>query len=229
MTGSEIKTFVEVGLDAGSINDTAFYQMLNVAKTILEEERDWKILEKDYSSLSASVGDTFLTIKTLPSDFGNAIELFITDGNNAPTYYSPIPYRLRYHYKDASHRYWIDLANSTFGLTGKVSQSQTIHMIYRHTSSEITSGSSWVFPSRFHALLGLMVSQMYKGGVDYDIVSARQLVQNRVDALALYQSLLLWDDNLRAKEQASRYEGAGLYDSDGLPSMDSYELDLGSL
>ena len=230
MIGSELKTFVEEGLEAGSINDTIFYQMLNSAKTMLEEERNWKILEKENTSQSASVGDTFLTTKTLPSDFANAIELFTADGNNNPIWYSPIPFRLRYKYKDASRRYWIDLVNSTFGLTGKIASSQTIHLVYRHTSSEITSTGSWIFPSRFHALLGFMVAQIQKGGADYDATTARQIIQNRADAMVLYSALLLWNENLIHSEMAGKYEQSGNYDSDGLPSGESdYSFDLGTL
>lgn len=230
MDGATLKTFVEEGLDAGSINETAFYQKLNAMKTLLEEERNWKILETDDSLQTASSGDTFLSMKTLPSTFGNDIALFVVDGNNNPVVYYPIPFRKRYEYKDASRRYYIDLKNGQFALTGKLPTGYTtIHLIYRAASADITSGSSWVFPSRFHALLGYLVAASHKGGADWDVTTARQALQNSKDGMALYQATILWNDNLIAKEQGNQYETAGAYDSDGLPTGELQDFPLGMM
>lgn len=228
MTGSEIKTFCETALEMDNINDVAFYQLLNVAKTKLEEERNWKILEKDDTSQTASTSDTFLSFKTLPTDFGNDMGLFVVNGNNQPIWYDPIPFLKRYEYKDASRRYYIDLANSRYALTGKLSSGYTtIHLVYRSASTDIAEGTSWVFPSRFHAILGFLVAEMYKGGADYDEISARQIIQNRADAALLYQSLLDWDTNLRVREQNGMYTQQGGYDSDGIPEGTTYDFPIG--
>jgi hypothetical protein len=228
MTGAELKTFCQESLDMDELSDTVFFQLANVAKTKIEEERNWKILETDDNSQTASIGDTFLTTKTLPSNFGNDIGLFVTNSNNQPIEYAPIPYKERYQYKDASRRYWIDIANETFGLTGKLpSGFTTIHLIYRKVSTDIASGTSWVFPSRFHAIIGFLISEMYKGGGDYDEISAREALQNRADASVLYQALIDWDTAIRLKEMNEMYDRQGGYGADGLPEADVYEFPLG--
>lgn len=230
MTGAELKTFCEESLDMDTLSDTVFFQLANVAKTRIEEEREWKILETDDTSQTASTGDTFLTTKTLPSYFGTDIGLFVTDSNNNPIIYTPIPYAERYQYKDASRRYWIDSVNGTFGLTGKLpSGYTTIHLLYRKVSTDIASGTSWAFPSRFHAIIGFLVSEMYKGGGDYDDVSAREALQNRADAFTLYNALIDWDTKLRLREMNGMYDKQGGYGADGLPDGDTYDFPLGMM
>jgi hypothetical protein len=227
MNGSEIKTFVTNGLGAGDIGDIEFYIMLNVMKTCLEEERDWKVLEVTDSSQTVSTGDTFLTLKNLPADFAQDIGLFLTNSNNQPVNYHPIPFRERYQRKDEPNGYWVDVASGKFGLTGKASSGfTTVNLVYRKTSTEITSSSSWVFPARFHPILGYMVAVAFKGGVDYDSISAKQAVQNREDSKMLYESLIDWNTQLDFKSQGNSYEGSGGYDSDGFPSVGEKEFPL---
>jgi len=227
MTGAELKEFVTDGLDVGDIGDTEFYILLNAAKTKLEEERDWKILETTDSSKTVGSGDTFLTTKALPSDFSKDIGLFLTNSNNNPLYYSPVPYRERHIHKDIPRRYYIDLANSVFGLTGaSPSGYTTINLIYRKFTSDIASGSSWAFPARFHPVLGFIVAEMFRGGVDFDAISAKQMTQNRADALALYYALLDWDTALRIQEQGGSYEDSGNYDASGLPTAENKDFPL---
>lgn len=230
MTGTEEKTFVIDGLDAGDIGDTEFYILLNVAKTRIEEERDWKVLEVTDTSKSVSSGDTFLTTKDLPSDFAQDIGLFLTNGDNKAVDYHPIPFRERYRRKDEPNGYWIDVASGKFGLTGKASSGySTINLVYRKTSAEITSGSSWVFPLRFHPLLGFLVAVMFKGGVDYDNISVRQALQNREDSKMLWESLIDWNTQLDFKSQGNSYEGQGGYNNDGIPSGDGQSFPLGMM
>jgi hypothetical protein len=42
-----------------------------------------------------------------------------------------------------------------------------------------------------------MAVAMHKGGIDYDDVNARQLIQNNADAMRLFQRLLSWDAELQ--------------------------------
>lgn len=221
MIGSEIKVFVIDGLGTGDIGDTEFYIMLNAMKTRLEEERNWKVLEVTDATQTVSMGDTFLTAKTLPTDFAQDIGLFLTNADNQPINYHPIPFSERYQRKDELNGYWIDVMSMTFGLTGKASSSYTtINLVYRKTSADIASSTSWVFPARFHPLLGYMIAGSYKLGTDYDSISARQAIGNNADAKALYESLISWDTQLDFKSQGNSYENSGGYSSDGLPSDD---------
>jgi|SRR3990167_880108 len=230
MEGLAIKTFVETGLlDGQTINDTFFYQLLNIAKTKIEAERNWMVLKKQDSSQTENSGDTFLTTKTLPSDFANMIKLFTakSDGSGQ-IFYTPIPFDQRYAYQNSSRVFWIDIANKTFGLCGTHNESRTIHLIYRSTSTDISSETSWVFPSRFHGILGFMVAVMFKGGVDYDEINAIQAIQNDKDSKELWQALIDWDDDLRLGEMNNQYDRGTSVDSDGLPIADpSFQEDIG--
>ena len=145
MTGANLKEFVENLLDGSTIASDLFYVLANVAKTRIEEERNWKILETEQATKTTGVGDTFLSMKDLPDDFGNDIALYLAD---TPVWYQPIPYSRRYLYKNASRKYYIDLANNQYALTGKVSASQIIHLVYRKVSTTITSDVFWDFPER---------------------------------------------------------------------------------
>jgi len=225
MTGSELLVFTESLLDNSTIDNDLFYILANVAKTRIEEERNWKILETEQTD-TASVGDTFESMKDLPDDFGNDIALYLAD---TPVWYQPVPYARRYLYKDSSRRYYIDLASDQYALTGKTSSTQTIHLVYRKVSETITSTVEWDFPSRFHALLGFLVAEMHKAGVDYDQTNALQAVQTRADAKALWEAMMLWDDNLRLRELNNQYSGLGATDEDGLPIGSPTDVDLGSL
>jgi len=229
MLGSALKTFIESLTDDQSIDSVLLYQLINIAKTRIEEERNWKILEVEDTSESAGTGNTFLSMKTLPTDFGNDIGLFVAETGGVATWYQPIPYSRRYSYKDSSRRYYIDLANSQYALTGKMSVSQTIHLIYRKTSTTITSTVEWVFPDRFHPLLGFLVAEMYKAGTDYDSISFNQAIQHRLDSKMLWEALQEWDTALRTRELNNQYSGLGSTDPDGQPIGGSSDVDLASL
>lgn len=228
MTPAELKTFTESLLDGETLNDTFFYQLADIAKLKLEEERPWRYLITEDTSQTASQGDTFLTTKSLPSNFSQDRGLYVVDGNNNPIMYLPVSYEQRYQYKDASRRYYIDIVNDVFGLTGKLpSGYTTIHLVYKKFSPEFSSSQKWIAPDRFHALIGFLIAEMHKGGVDFDDITARQALQNRADAKVLYDSMVSWDEALNAQAMAREYEKGGLYDESGLPTGELSEFPLG--
>jgi len=228
MDSATLKEFTESLLDGETLNETLFYQLADVAKLKIEEERPWRYLITEDTTQTASSGDTFLTTKSLPSDFSQDRGLFVVDGNNNPIYYRPISYGQRYQYKDASRRYYVDLVNSTFALTGKLPTGYTtIHLVYKKFSPAFSSIQTWIAPARFHALIGFLIAEMHKGGIDYDDITARQALQNRADGAMLYQAMIDWDSALAHQAMAGEYETQGQYDSDGLPTGDSYEFPIG--
>lgn len=227
-TTAELKTFTEALLDGDSINDTLFYQLADIAKLKIEEERPWRYLITEDATQTASSGDTFLTTKDLPNDFSQDQGLYVVDGNNNPIFYQPIQYEMRYQFKDASRRYYVDLVNDKFGLTGTLPTGYTtIHLVFKKFSPAIDADTIWIAPARFHALLGFLIAEMIKSGIDYDDITARAALQNRADAKALYDSMLSWDDALRHQSLNGQYEMSGQYDSDGLPEGDLPSFPLG--
>ena len=228
-TNGELKTFCENLLDGDTIDTDYFYNLLDVARVKVEAERNWKVLEKEDPSQTASVGDTFLTTKTLPTDFASVIRLFTTKSDNSGEIgYSPIEFNRRYFYRLSSRRFWIDYANGTFGLTGKTSDARTIHLIYKKTGTALSASQTWSFPSRFWPILAFMVAEMIRAGSDYDLVNVQQAVQNRKDGKELWESLIYWDTSLRLGEMNNSYDQNNFSDEDGLPSGES-EIDIGLL
>jgi hypothetical protein len=229
MKGSELKTFVEDGLDTGAIGDTIFYQLLNIARTNVEGLRDWFVLKTDYSTSTIGTdSDGFYTID-LPDDFTYAYTFYLVNpSSNTPVYYAPLDFTKRFTYQKNPNLYYVDYANSQIGLTGTISSGYTeAHIVYKKTSDDIESDSSWSFPSRYHAILGFLVAEMNKLGADYDKINELQAIQNSRDAKALFESMELWDDKIKLNAVGYSYGTQGNYDSDGLPVSGEPETPLG--
>lgn len=203
----DLKNFTESLLDGDSIDDELFYVLANVARVLIEEDKDWRVLETDDVSQISSPGDTFLTMKDLPGDFSIPNGVFTVDSDNNKEDYQPYKFSERYAYKDSGRRFYIDYGSNKFALTGTKSKQATIHLIYKKTSAEITSVVAWEFPDRFHPILGFIIAEIYKGGVDYDQTNALQAVQHDKKAKALWNAMELWDNNLKFKEMGGQYGG----------------------
>ncbi len=197
MTGAELKTAAEE-IYGDIINETFFYQILNSAYHRRHRSRAWYFLLKVDQSTSAAVSDTYLTMKTLPTDFMREKKVVLVNGSglNREVYF-PIPFEQRISYKDASRRYYIDFLNSKFALTGNVDEAKTINLFYYHKPADIATGTSPIWPSDFHLLLAFDVAAIMKGGIDYDDQNARMAPENRAAAKVIDDSMIAWDQDLQ--------------------------------
>lgn len=192
MTGSEIKTFAEGILDNNvDWSDDHFYQLLNVAKTKLEEGRLWQYLKKLNSSNAASASPI-----TLPSDFAEDYKIM----NGLDTECFPVPFEEYPKYRNSSNRYYIDWANLTLNLLGTV-KANTLYIWYKRFTPDIASGTSPVFPSRFHPLLAYYVAGIHQGGTDSDDIFARMSPINRAAGMELERAMRSWDTNIAMRAQ----------------------------
>lgn len=196
MTGDEIKTLTTSILDGLEIDDDLFYDLLNIAKTKLEEERLWQYLKKLNSSNTAVAGNNYTTGYTLPTDF--ALDYKVLVGLNQE--YTPINFEEQHLHRSSSNRYYIDIGNNQFFLTGTV-QGGTIYFYYKRFTDDITSATSPVFPARFHPILAYIVAAYYQAGVDSDDVFARMSPENKLAALELKRAMVTWDGNLAVRAQ----------------------------
>lgn len=183
-----------------TIDETLFYQLLNVARNKREDMRPWAFLIKADSTKTASPGDTYATSKALPSDFRRDVKLCV----GTDLEYSPIPFMEQHLYRNAAGRYFIDLANSVYYLTGSVNAAKTIYLYYLKTTTDFTVATKntagvCVWPDRFQPLLAFDVAAMFQGGVDYDDVSARMSPFNRAMAKEIDEAMVTWDDALRLR------------------------------
>lgn len=192
MTGSEIKTLAENILDNNvDWSDDHFYQLLNIAKNRLEDMRSWQYLKKLNSSNQASTSAI-----TLPTDFAEDIKVKV--GTDAE--YFPVPFEEYLAYRNVANRYYIDWANLTINLLGPVS-SGTLYLFYKRFTSDITSGTSPVFPARFHPLLAYYVAALHQSGTDSDDIFARMAPVNKLMAFELERAMKNWDMSIASRAQ----------------------------
>jgi len=197
----ELTTDLLGGREMGT---SKFTRLLNIVKNKREATRPWVYLEAEDSSNTASTSDTFLTAKTLPTRFLRTVtddKMVLRSGDNVLEY-KQLPFKSRQVEKDTNNRFYIDLKNNQFFLTGIVDQSYTIYFYYIQGSEDFDDDADeWVFPARFHELLAYDVAVLEKGGIDYDDINARMAQFNGITAKELEQEMIKWDNELRLAEQ----------------------------
>ena len=204
MTGAELKTMTESILD-DTVDDVFFYQLLNVAKNILEDERTWMYLKKLDSSQTASTGDQSETSRALPTDWRRTYKMMIGRDYRL----TQVPLDEQHLWRNTSNRYCIDVANSVYYLLGVVGQADTIYHYYIKTTDDIASATEWVAPSRFHPILAFMVAGYIMMGVDADDIFARMSPENKIMAETLKASMIAWDMQLQMSAQDNRIQVDG--------------------
>lgn len=191
MTGSQIKEFTENILDGQTIDSDFYYQLLNIAKTKLEEKRLWQFLKKVDSSNTASSNAI-----TLPTDFASEYKVQVGTDNE----YYPVSFEEQFNNRNTSKAYFINHASGTLTLLGNP-PSQTLYLFYKRFTDDIASGTSPVFPARFHPILGYYVASYFMNGVDTDDMYARMSPENRLAAIELEKAMIDWDTTLAFRSQ----------------------------
>jgi hypothetical protein len=199
MNGAQLYTLATSLNDGLAIEQTLFYTLLNIARINREMARPWRKLVKLDTSNTALPSDTYLTSKTIPSSFlrlSNHGTIRLFDGVNDFLNYSEVPFETWIEHKDDTNSFWFDHANMKFYLGGVTDKTYTIYIPYIGDSGDITSSTSWVFPSVFHPILAFDVVAMYKLGIDYDDINARQGDSNARTAEIIFKSIEKWDSEL---------------------------------
>lgn len=158
MTSEEIIALYRT-LVGDSFDGVAEYQLLNQAKDQIEDERNWAYLKKLDSTQTFNTGDTYQTLKTLPSDFGKPMDSGIFVGSDTLPYTS-VPFEQQIVWNSLSHRYYLDMANNSFGIFGNP-VAGPIHFFYQKTTPTLTALLSPLFPSRFHPILAYKMAQIF--------------------------------------------------------------------
>jgi hypothetical protein len=214
MTGAQIISLANSIAD-DTIPSDYDYILLNIAKNKREDMRPWEMLKKSDATKTAAVGDTYQTAKALPSDWRYTYLLMV----GTDLKYGQIPFEQQYIYKDAAQKFFVDVANLNYYLTGLVNTSKTIYHFYIKSTTDYTvatTGSSLiVWPERFQPLLAFDMAAMYKGGIDYDDINARMAPDNRAEARAIELAMISWDNELKRRAMGETYTGYG--DSPGIP------------
>ncbi len=213
MTGADLNTQFEELNGGRSINSVLFYQFVNLFKNYIEGIRPWIILRKQDSSISVTSNTSITTANSLPTDFrrpynvlrpnGTKGALMLKTSDNVKSYPVQIQFGQHQEYTDIAGYWYIDLVASKFYLTGPAgsySQNYTAYLNYIKKSDDITSGTSWIFPSEYHNILPELVAELQKGGIDYDEINARQILENSKVARVILSTMIMWDDALQRAE-----------------------------
>lgn len=194
-----------------SHDTTQTYQLLNLVRARIEHWRPWEILKGVDETQTASVGNTYLSMKTLPTDFRSMRKLVV-----GILKYSPVPFEDRIRYKDSARRWYADIANGQFALTGRVNTSTTIVQVYTKRGTTLTAGLTWNFPSDYHPIIPFYMAEIYQGNIDPDDIAVRQALRQNKEAALIIDMMEMWDDELKATSQADRLD----YAEDDLPDSD---------
>ena len=221
MNGQELKDFTENVLDGDTIGDDFFLELLNNANALLEAMRPWEYLKAEDSSQSIASGDTFESMKTLPTKWVETLKMYV-GASLLP--YTQISYENRRRLSNVPRRFYIDVASSQFALTGGGNSGDVIYHVYKMTGDDLTLANSPSFPERFHKLLGFGVAGLFRSGVDYDDFNAVIAGTNRDDARAVMLAMETWDD--RIKEANAEGEIAHVDVSTYPDVVDTEDFDL---
>lgn len=201
LTGQDYYNMMSSLINGFNMDQTLFLQMLNTARVSRESMRPFMRFRKFISIATANPGDTFQSAKPLPDDFimltkDGYIVLF----DNIQTWqeYLEIPQYLSIQYKDENNQFFIDHAGGNLYLCGIVDRTYSIFLPYQADLGDITLTTQWLnVPNRYHAMLAYDVAAMYRLGVDYDDINARNADENGRMAEMLFASMTKWDGALQ--------------------------------
>ena len=199
------------------LSDADFDTLALIAQQKIENKREWVLLKGSDSSLTfgpADYNNGALTAKALPAAVIASLEflaerpVILIDSAGNELELKQIPLEARQAYYNIFGKYIIDYFNNTIIFTGVAPQNYTVRLSFKQVGPAITSGASWIFPSRFHAMIPFGVASMYKKGIDYDFVNALQAANGQDAEYAdMWQDMLYWD----AKMQADSVSGLDRY------------------
>lgn len=183
-----------------SVDETLFYQLLNVAKNNVEDARPWMFLRTLDSSKTA-VANTPIA---LPTSWRRTYKLSV----GYDDIYTQVPFDEQHLYRNSSNRYVVDVASSTYTLLGTIGRTDTVYNYYIKSTADIAAGTSPVWPDRFHPILAYEVAGYVMMGVDADDTFARMSPENKVASQALKNSMEAWDSQLQYDAQNNQVQVA---------------------
>lgn len=214
MTGSEYPTLAEEINGGDAIGEATLYVLLNIARSIVEQMRDWVRLRATDTSISVTSSNTWQTAISLAgitrfSRFYGDNPICLFDGNNRTEYYHMVPWVDRLQYRQANNTFVYDAANNTIYLNGTVPYSGTLYVNHMKYGADIANDdNSWGFPSYAHPLLAFLAVGIHKGGIDYDDINARMSGDNRSVAQSIMSRLVAEDAKMQEQE-ISQYDPHG--------------------
>lgn len=221
MTGTELETLAKEVNSGDPIGSTLLFQLINIARHIVEKRRPWMFLRrtdtsKTVTASSQSAWQTGIDLSTITKfarfyDSDTApIRLF--DGNQTFVDYWLRPFEDRLRYIQSPGTACYDEATKTLYLNGSIQFAGTLYINHIIDSGDVEDddSSSWAFPSYAHPLLAFMAVAINKGGIDFDDIHARMAPDNRAVAQSI-MTMLEGEDN---EKQLSARRNVDPYNED---------------
>jgi len=199
MTGAQIITKFRNMVD-DTLDADYEYQLLNDAKDEIEAWEVWEMLKKSQAYSVAGGYSYTSALGALPTRF--ALDLSMVEGtSNLP--YEKVSFEDHVNKVNLGNGYFIDLNASNIYLSGSNHASKTMTFYYTEYSADITSSTSWIFPSRFHNLLPLKMAQIYYAA---DAGEKNRAWDDRWMAYFndLLGKTLTWNDSIKTRNKRSR-------------------------
>ncbi|OLS16010.1 MAG: hypothetical protein RBG13Loki_0388 [Promethearchaeota archaeon CR_4] len=192
---------------------THTYQLLTQAKNHIETTLKLAVLQAYDSSQTASPGDTYLTLKSLPSDFKSMNKLVLSNGSTTTTYY-PIPMSKREMMQKVARRYYIDYkrmvqGSTALGLCGSIGTAQTIGMHYQASTpalTEVNEGTTGVvlWPDEFQPIIAYQAAKIIQANTDADEINFRMSKEQEAEYQRLLDALIAWDHEIKLSEMGNQ-------------------------
>lgn len=230
LTGKQLyqlfSRFVSVGQSDTSIDKFTFYNLLNIVKNEIEMEREWNILKAVDKTQIASPSDTFNTNpKSLPADWNfwqseQKIALVNPGNANDYQYVDEVTQQKQLEYQTDTYRFYADYANKQFYIMGNEALTYQVWQFYLKSSPDFNlsdttwvtaDAQTWIFPGTAHPILPIYAAAMYKNGIDYDAVNARQAGDNYEIIKRINSWLSKWDARLQTGALAGINRGVRTY------------------
>lgn len=190
MTGTQIITKFET-IIGDSLDPDFTLQLVNDAKNSIETELELEITKKLNSSLSTTAGQTYTTSRALPTDF-----LVPTTVRVGTQVFYPVPFERQIDYRDVAGFYWIDLANNVYYLTGTQGSANTIYFFYHYATTDLSTSTSPVWPTRFHSLIPYEMARKYFA-IDAGEKGRSWAPEMQVFYNELKNQMIQWDHKLK--------------------------------
>lgn len=206
MTGADFYTAVQNLLGGFGMDTILFYQLLNTARTRREMMRPWMRLRKTQYSQIVNAAQPVLTPFTsqqlaVPTDFQMLTEdgaIMLYDNNNLWQTYTEISLQNIIPYLQVNNTFVVDHASGFIYLNGVIDRQYTLFLVYQADYGDIAAGTTWLnIPARYDMMLAYDVAVMWRLGVDYDDINARNADENNRMADMLYNAAATWDDALQ--------------------------------
>lgn len=204
MNDVELKDFFE-NIIGDSLDETFTAQILSMAKNQIERRLKPLFLQETDETKTRGAGDTYTTMKDLPSDFREMIKLIV--GTQT---YRPVSYLDRTRERFSAHRYYIKYRDKQFAICGTSATAEIIQQNYIVKTPDLTVTlitadepvTTILWESEFIPLIAFEAAKIAESSTDEatDDLTFRMSAEQAKVAEQLEQDFRSWDHDQKLAE-----------------------------